>query len=148
MNHAGVRLVVACVLVNDVGEVLLCERPAGKPWAGYWEFPGGKLEAAETPEAALVRELTEELAITVAPGDLTPLTFVSYPYPNFHLLMPLYLCRRWQGAVTAAEGQRLRWAKPDDMATLPLLPADEPVRPLLQRALSNGAAVAHLSREG
>lgn len=148
MGNAGVRLVVACVLVNGVGEVLLCERPAGKPWAGYWEFPGGKLEAAETPEAALVRELTEELAIQVAPADLTPLTFVSYPYPDFHLLMPLYLCRRWQGTVTAAEGQRLRWAKPDDMATLPLLPADEPVTPLLQRTLSNGAAVAQPHQDG
>jgi 8-oxo-dGTP diphosphatase len=137
MQSAGIRLVVAGVLVNDRGEVLLTERPAGKPWAGYWEFPGGKIEDGETPEAALVRELAEELGIQIAAAALVPLTFVSYAYPEFHLLMPLYLCRRWRGTVTAAEEQRLIWVRPDAMATFPLLPADEPVAALLQKNPSN-----------
>ena len=138
MPPAPLRLVAACVLLNDRGEVLLAERPKGKPWAGYWEFPGGKLDAGETPEAALVRELAEDLGIAVAPADLVPLTFVSHAYPDFHLLMPLYLCRRWQGTVTALEGQTLAWAQPADMAGLQLLPADAPVQGVLVRHLAGG----------
>ena len=139
MSPTPLRLVVACVLVNPQGEVLLTERPAGKPWAGYWEFPGGKCEAGETPEAALIRELHEELGITVATADLAPLTFVSYAYPQFHLLMPIYLCRHWLGTVEALEGQTLAWVRPDAMDQLPLLPADVPVQALLLDLLSAAA---------
>lgn len=135
MPSAGIRLVVAGVLVNDRGEVLLTERPAGKPWAGYWEFPGGKIEDGETPEAALVRELAEELGIQIAAAALVPLTFVSYAYPDFHLLMPLYLCRRWRGTVVAREGQALTWTPPAETAHLQLLPADVSVCGILTALL-------------
>ena len=100
-------LVAACALVDVDGRVLLAERPAGKSMAGLWEFPGGKVEAGERPEDSLIRELKEELGITVSEPCLAPLTFASHSYPDFHLLMPLYVCRRWEGIVTAKEGQRL-----------------------------------------
>ena len=126
-----VVLVVAAALFDDEHRVWLAERPAGKSRAGLWEFPGGKVAEGETPEAALMRELDEELGITVARDALLPLTFASHAYADFHLLMPLFLVRAWRGALTPREGQRLRWLRPDaiDAATLP--PADVPLLALL-----------------
>jgi 8-oxo-dGTP diphosphatase len=120
-------LVAACALVDVDGRVLLAQRPAGKPMAGLWEFPGGKVEAGERPEDTLIRELKEELGITVKEPCLAPLTFASHDYPDFHLLMPLYVCRRWDGMVSAREGQRLAWVKPNRLRTYPMPPADEPL---------------------
>src|SRR6202008_1071492 len=105
-------LVSAVALVDADGRVLLAQRPAGKPLAGLWEFPGGKVNPGETPETALIRELGEELGIDVAASCLAPFTFASYTYPDFHLLMPLYICRKWSGIPTAREGQRLAWVRP------------------------------------
>ena len=120
-------LVAAVALVDAAGRVLLACRPAGKAMAGLWEFPGGKIEAGETPEAALIRECREELGIRIAPADLTALNFASHGYPDFHLLMPLYLCRRWQGAPTPREGQRMVWAAADQLAGYAMPPADKPL---------------------
>jgi 8-oxo-dGTP diphosphatase len=122
-----VILVVACALIDADGRVLIAERPAGRPMAGLWEFPGGKVEAGERPEETLIRELKEELGIAVNEACLAPLTFASHSYPDFHLLMPLYVCRRWEGTVTAQEGQRLRWVKPNRLREFPMPPADEPL---------------------
>ncbi len=119
--------VVAAALVDGAGRILVAQRPAGKSLAGLWEFPGGKIEPGETPEAALVRELAEELAIGVAPGDLAPLTFVSHGYDDFHLLMLLYICRRWTGTPRGEQGQPLRWDRPAGLAALPMPPADVPL---------------------
>ncbi|WP_018699067.1 (deoxy)nucleoside triphosphate pyrophosphohydrolase [Amorphus coralli] len=126
---ASVRmvLVVACALVDVDGRVLMAQRPEGKALAGLWEFPGGKVEAGERPEDTLVRELAEELGITVTPPCLAPLTFASHGYDDFHLLMPLYVCRRWEGNPQGLEGQPLRWVYPKRMRELPLPPADEPL---------------------
>jgi 8-oxo-dGTP diphosphatase len=120
-------LVAACALIDADGRVLIAERPAGKPLAGLWEFPGGKVEQGERPEDTLMRELHEELGITVREPCLAPLTFASHGYPEFHLLMPLYVCRRWEGAVTAMEGQRLAWVRPNKLRDYPMPPADEPL---------------------
>lgn len=120
-------LVAAAALIDGEGRVLLTERPAGKSLAGLWEFPGGKFESGETPEAALVRELKEELAIDVAASDLAPLTFASHGYETMHLLMPLFLCRTWRGAPAPVEGQALRWVRADEMRVLPMPPADVPL---------------------
>lgn len=120
-------LVAACALIDGEGRVLLAERPAGKAMAGLWEFPGGKVEAGESPEAALVRELREELGIVVAEADLRPVTFASHAYADFHLLMPLYLCRTWRGVPQAREGQRLEWGAADTLAKYPMPPADLPL---------------------
>jgi len=120
-------LVVACALVDTDGRVLLAERPAGRSMAGLWEFPGGKVEAGERPEETLIRELMEELGIAVREACLAPLTFASHAYADFHLLMPLYVCRRWEGTVTAKEGQRLAWVRPNRMRDYPMPPADEPL---------------------
>jgi 8-oxo-dGTP diphosphatase len=120
-------LVAACALVDADGRVLLTERPAGKAMAGLWEFPGGKIEAGERPEETLIRELNEELGIVVLEPCLAPLTFASHAYPEFHLLMPLYVCRRWEGIVTAREGQRLAWVRPQRLRDYPMPPADEPL---------------------
>lgn len=120
-------LVVACALVDADGRVLLAQRPEGKSLAGLWEFPGGKLEPGETPEDALIRELREELGIEVAEACLAPLAFASHAYTDFHLLMPLYVCRRWQGTVQSIEGQALEWVKPARMRDYPMPPADEPL---------------------
>ena len=120
-------LVAACALIDADGRVLIAERPPGKPMAGLWEFPGGKVEAGERPEQTLIRELMEELGITAREDCLAPLTFASHAYPDFHLLMPLYVCRRWEGTVTAQEGQRLRWVKPNRLREFPMPPADEPL---------------------
>jgi len=120
-------LVAACALIDGDGRVLLARRPEGRAMAGLWEFPGGKLEAAETPEAALIRELHEELGIDVARACLAPFAFASHAYPKFHLLMPLYLCRKWKGVVTAKEGQALAWVRPDKLATYAMPAADKPL---------------------
>lgn len=120
-------LVAACALVDADGRVLLAERPAGKSMAGLWEFPGGKIEAGERPEETLIRELKEELGIDVREPCLAPLTFASHAYPDFHLLMPLYVCRRWEGTVVAKEGQQLKWVRPNKLRDYPMPPADEPL---------------------
>lgn len=120
-------LVAACALVDVDGRVLIGKRPAGKALAGLWEFPGGKVEAGETPEACLIRELHEELGITVANACLAPFVFASHAYEAMHLLMPLYLCRRWEGFVTAREHEALVWVKPEKMSEYPMPPADEPL---------------------
>jgi len=120
-------LVAACALVDPDARVLIAQRPAGKPMAGLWEFPGGKVEAGERPEETLIRELKEELAIDVNEACLAPLTFASHRYPDFHLLMPLYVCRRWEGTVTAREGQTLAWVRPNRLRDYPMPPADEPL---------------------
>jgi len=130
-----VVLVVAVALVDADGRVLLAERPAGKPMAGLWEFPGGKVREGETPEAALIRELKEELGIDVTAGCLAPFTFASHGYEDFHLLMPLYVCRRWQGMVTPHEGQRLAWVRPPRLADYPMPPADKPLVAMLRDLL-------------
>lgn len=120
-------LVAACALVDPDGRVLLAQRPAGKPMAGLWEFPGGKVEAGERPEETLIRELNEELGIVVGEACLAPLTFASHVYPDFHLLMPLYVCRRWEGIVEAREAQALAWVKPNRLRDYKMPPADEPL---------------------
>ena len=120
-------LVAACALIDADGRVLIAERPAGKSMAGLWEFPGGKVEAGERPEETLIRELKEELGIDVNEACLAPLTFASHTYPDFHLLMPLYVCRRWDGTIAAQEGQRLAWVRPNRLRDYPMPPADEPL---------------------
>ncbi len=127
MSTAPVLLVVAAALVDADGRVLLAQRPAGKAMAGLWEFPGGKVDAGETPENALMRELKEELGITLCPTCFAPLTFVSHAYEKFHLLMLLYVAHRWQGIATPREGQVLSWKRPADMRALPMPPADIPL---------------------
>lgn len=124
-------LVVACALVDSDNRVLVTQRPEGKALAGLWEFPGGKLEAGERPEPALIRELAEELGIEVKEACLAPLTFASYAYPEFHLLMPLYICRRWEGLVTPREGQTLAWVRANKLRDYPMPPADIPLIPHL-----------------
>lgn len=120
-------LVAACALVDPDGRVLLAQRPEGKSMAGLWEFPGGKVETGETPEEAVIREMHEELGIDVKEACLAPLTFASYRYESFHLLMPLFVCRRWHGNVSAREGQALAWVKPLRMGDYPMPPADVPL---------------------
>ncbi len=120
-------LVAACALIDADGRVLIAQRPEGKPMAGLWEFPGGKIEPGERPEETLIRELKEELGIAVKEACLAPLTFASHGYDDFHLLMPLYVCRRWEGSVTALEGQRLAWVRPNRLRDYPMPPADVPL---------------------
>lgn len=120
-------LVAAAALVDADGRVLICQRPQDKPLAGLWEFPGGKVEAGETPEACLIRELEEELGIAVTHACLAPFVFASHAYESFHLLMPLYLCRRWEGTVTAREHEALAWVKPSKLTDYPMPPADAPL---------------------
>lgn len=124
---AKLVLVAACALIDTDGRVLLAERPAGKTMAGLWEFPGGKVETGERPEETLIRELKEELGIVVREPCLAPLTFASHAYADFHLLMPLYVCRRWEGTVEAKEGQRLAWVRPNRLREYQMPPADEPL---------------------
>ena len=123
----NIVVVAACALVDPDGRVLLAQRPEGKPMAGLWEFPGGKVETGERPEETLIRELEEELGIVVKEACLAPLTFASHTYPDFHLLMPLYVCRRWDGRVAAKEGQGLAWVRPNRMREYPMPPADVPL---------------------
>jgi 8-oxo-dGTP diphosphatase len=113
--------------VDPDGRVLIARRPEGKPMAGLWEFPGGKFESGERPEDTLIRELKEELGITVSENCLAPLTFASHSYPDFHLLMPLYVCRRWEGTVVATEGQQLAWVRPNKLREYEMPPADVPL---------------------
>jgi 8-oxo-dGTP diphosphatase len=120
-------LVAACALIDADGRVLIAQRPQGKSMAGLWEFPGGKVETGEWPEQSLIRELKEELGITVKEECLAPLTFASHLYPEFHLLMPLYICRRWEGIIAAQEQQKLKWVRPNDLRNYPMPPADEPL---------------------
>jgi 8-oxo-dGTP diphosphatase len=124
-------LVVAAALVDADNRVLIATRPKGKQLANLWEFPGGKIDAGERPEEALIRELREELGVTVKPACLAPLTFASHAYDEFHLLMPLYVCRRWEGFVQPLEGQGLKWARAKDLRDYPMPPADAPLIPAL-----------------
>jgi 8-oxo-dGTP diphosphatase len=128
-GSTGVKLVLvaACALIDADGRVLLAQRPAGRPMAGLWEFPGGKVETGERPEQTLIRELKEELGIMVAEPCLAPLAFASHGYPDFHLLMPLYACRRWEGTATPREGQQLAWVKPQRLRDYEMPPADRPL---------------------
>ena len=125
----SVKLVVvaACALIDTDGRVLIAQRPPGKPMGGLWEFPGGKVESGEQPEDCLIRELKEELGIDVKQECLAPLTFASHRYPDFHLLMPLYVCRRWEGTVTPTEGQQLAWVKPNRLRDYEMPAADVPL---------------------
>lgn len=125
-------LVTAVALIDADGRVLLAQRPEGKSLAGLWEFPGGKVEAGESPEAALIRELHEELGIETWGSCLAPLTFASHAYDDFHLLMPLFACRRWNGVPVGREGQALAWARANDLARYPMPPADLPLIPILR----------------
>jgi 8-oxo-dGTP diphosphatase len=125
-------LVSAVALIDPDGRVLLAQRPEGKSLAGLWEFPGGKVEPGETPEAALIRELKEELDIDTWTSCLAPLTFACHTYEDFHLLMPLFACRRWQGTVRSLEGQQLAWVKPNQLRDYPMPPADLPLIPILR----------------
>jgi 8-oxo-dGTP diphosphatase len=125
-------LVVACALVDADNRVLIAQRPEGKQLAGLWEFPGGKLDPGERPEDALIRELAEELSITVKAPCLAPLTFASHAYDDFHLLMPLYVCRKWEGNVIPTEGQAVKWARARDLRNYAMPPADAPlIAPLI-----------------
>lgn len=125
-------LVSAVALIDRDGRVLLAQRPEGKSMAGLWEFPGGKVEPGETPEVALIRELQEELGIDTWASCLAPLTFASHSYEDFHLLMPLFACRKWEGIPQAREGQVLKWALPRDLRDYPMPPADIPLIPILR----------------
>ena len=120
-------LVTAVALIDADSRVLLAQRPEGKPMAGLWEFPGGKMHDGETPERALIRELEEELGIDVEASCLAPFTFASHAYPEFHLLMPLYVCRRWDGTVMPQEGQAVKWVRPAQLGDYPMPPADKPL---------------------
>ena len=124
-------LVVAVALIDADDRILVAQRPPGKQLAGFWEFPGGKVDPGERPEAALIRELREELGIEVKEPCLAPLTFASHAYEDFHLLMPLYVCRRWQGLATPREGQTLKWLHARQLRDIPMPPADEPLIPAL-----------------
>ncbi|MGB0087355.1 MAG: 8-oxo-dGTP diphosphatase MutT [Rhodomicrobiaceae bacterium] len=125
-------LVAAVALIDEDGRVLITQRPLGKSMAGLWEFPGGKVEPGETPEHALIRELREELGIDIRQACLAPLTFASHSYEDFHLLMPLFVCRRWDGEVTALEGQALAWVRATKLGDYPMPPADLPLIPILR----------------
>ena len=128
----ALKLVVAVALIDTDGRVLLARRPAGKEMAGLWEFPGGKVDEGESPEAALVRELREELGIDVSASCLAPLTFASHAYERFHLLMPLYVCRKWQGQLHPHEGQELKWVRVQNLGDYPMPPADVPLVAMLR----------------
>ena len=131
MSILKLTLVVACALVDTDRRVLIAQRPEGKTLAGLWEFPGGKVEPGERPEVTLIRELKEELGITVEAPCLAPLTFASHAYERFHLLMPLFICRKWTGIAQPLEGQRLAWARPGKLRDYPMPPADAPLIPAL-----------------
>lgn len=128
-------LVAACVLIDSQGRMLIARRPEGRAMAGLWEFPGGKLEPGESPEEALIRELQEELGVDISRACLAPFVFASHTYPKFHLLMPLFLCRRWQGTPAPREGQTIRWVTAAELSDYPMLPADRPLLPMLRDLL-------------
>ncbi|KQQ39024.1 NTP pyrophosphohydrolase [Rhizobium sp. Leaf306] len=127
-----ILLVAACALIDADGRILLAQRPEGKSLAGLWEFPGGKVEPGETPEETLIRELDEELGIQTKEACLAPLTFASHTYETFHLLMPLYVCRRFEGIPHGREGQAIKWVMPNALRDYPMPPADEPLIPIIQ----------------
>jgi 8-oxo-dGTP diphosphatase len=135
-NALKVVLVAACALIDADGRVLIAQRPVGKSMAGLWEFPGGKVEPGERPEETVIREMSEELGVTIGEKCLMPFTFASHSYPDFHLLMPLFLCRRWDGIPQAQENQAIAWVKPKDLllnpGRYPMPPADTPLLPLLR----------------
>ena len=135
MAELKLTLVVACALIDTDRRILLAQRPQGKPMAGLWEFPGGKVEPGERPETTLIRELHEEIGITVSEPCLAPLTFASHAYESFHLLMPLYVCRRWEGLVMAREGQNLTWVRANKLRDYEMPPADIPLIPHLEDLL-------------
>lgn len=126
-----ITLVAACALIDADNRVLIAQRPEGKQLAGMWEFPGGKVEPGERPEETLIRELNEELGIAVKEACLAPLTFASFAYETFHLLMPLWICRRWEGQIVAHEHQGLKWVRPGKLRDWPMPPADAPLIPAL-----------------
>lgn len=130
-TEKSLLLVAACALVDADNRVLLAQRPPGKPLAGLWEFPGGKVEPGETPEMTVIRELSEELGIATKAACLAPLTFASHGYDAFHLVMPLFVCRRYWGTPAPKEGQALKWVRPKDLRDYPMPPADEPLIPIL-----------------
>jgi 8-oxo-dGTP diphosphatase len=130
-----ILLVAACALVDSDGRILLAQRPEGKSLAGLWEFPGGKVEPGETPEETLIRELDEELGVRTKVACLAPLTFASHTYDDFHLLMPLYVCRRYEGVAYGREGQAVKWVRPKALRDYPMPPADEPLIPYLMDLL-------------
>jgi 8-oxo-dGTP diphosphatase len=135
VNGPRLLLVAACALIDTDGRILIAQRPPGKAMAGLWEFPGGKIETGESPEQSLIRELGEELGIAVEEPCLAPFSFASHSYAEFHLLMPLYVCRRWEGTPTAREHSSLKWVKPADLAKYPMPPADLPLIPMLRDLL-------------
>jgi 8-oxo-dGTP diphosphatase len=135
MAHKRLVLVAACALIDSEGRVLIAKRPDGKPMAGLWEFPGGKIEPDESPEQTVVREMREELGVVIQESALSPFVFASHDYPGFHLLMPLFLCHRWEGVPQSHEGQEIAWVKPADLAGYPMPPADLPLIPLLKAHL-------------
>ena len=135
MSDLPIILVAAVALFDRDGRVLIARRPEGKSMAGLWEFPGGKVEAGETPEQALIRELQEELAVDTVESCLAPFTFASHAYDDFHLLMPLYVCRKWTGKVTPVEGQTLKWVMPTQLKEYPMPPADKPLIAMLRDCL-------------
>ena len=132
MSDVPIVLVAAVALFDVDGRVLIAQRPEGKSMAGLWEFPGGKVEAGETPEQALIRELREEIAVDTVESCLAPFTFASHTYDNFHLLMPLFVCRKWTGTVTPMEGQQIKWVMPAQLRDYPMPPADKPLIAMLR----------------
>ncbi len=130
-SKPSIVLVAACALVDQDRRVLIAQRPEGKSMAGLWEFPGGKVEAGETPEETVIRELEEELGVTTRVACLAPLTFASHAYETFHLMMPLYICRKFDGSPQPREGQALKWVRPARLRDYPMPPADEPLIPFL-----------------
>ena len=132
MADLPIILVAAVALIDKDGRVLIAQRPEGKSMAELWEFPGGKVEGGETPEAALIRELREELAVDTVESCLAPFTFASHAYDDFHLLMPLYVCRKWEGQVTPLENQQIKWVMPMRLGDYPMPPADKPLIAMLR----------------
>jgi 8-oxo-dGTP diphosphatase len=135
MSDKSIVLVAAVALVDEDGRVLIQQRPPGKAMAGLWEFPGGKVEPGETPEVSLIREMREELAIDITAACLAPFTFASHSYDTFHLLMPLFVCRRWKGQIAPQEGQAVKWVRPARMDDYPMPPADVPLVAMLRDLL-------------
>lgn len=134
-SNKKIVLVSACALVDTDDRILLAQRPEGKSMAGLWEFPGGKVESGETPELALIRELHEELDVTTWESCLAPLSFASHAYEDFHLLMPLFVCRKWEGYPKPKENQQLKWVRARDLRSYPMPPADDPLIPALMDLL-------------